>query len=97
MGLLLPSVTRVGLTAEVRDSPSEPRACTRCHVLAWSAREEKGRSERLAGILPGKPDFVKVEWDRAAEKAGQGQPRKPGGGKPTSGVGPEGGEPPRLY
>ena len=38
-------------------------------VCLVRAREENGRSERLAGILPGKLDFVKVEWDRAAEKS----------------------------
>src|SRR5208282_4618201 len=33
------------------------------------AREENWKSDRLAGILPGKPDLVKVEWDPAAGSA----------------------------
>jgi len=33
------------------------------------AREKNWKSDRLAGILPGKPDFVKVEWEPAAGSA----------------------------
>src|SRR5208282_2026461 len=33
------------------------------------AREENWKSDRLTGILPGKPDLVKVEWDPAAGSA----------------------------
>src|SRR5208282_2009806 len=33
------------------------------------AREENWKSDRLTGILPGKPDLVKVEWDSAAGSA----------------------------
>ena len=35
------------------------------------AREVNWRSDRLTGILPGKPDLVKVEWDHAAGRLPQ--------------------------
>src|SRR5271166_2673188 len=78
MGLLLPSVTRVGLTAEVGDSPSEPRARTRCHVLAWSARgrrmgdlkgwRESCQRSRISSRWSGIPPQRKVEKTGVQER-----------------------------
>src|SRR5271157_4802859 len=69
----------LGLTR--RESPAFRRGeCQRFRVGTTCAqsmsrlgmvrtREENWRTDRLAGILPGKPDFVKVEWDPAAGSA----------------------------
>jgi hypothetical protein len=38
------------------------------------AREENGGSERLAGILPGKPDPVKVDWPHPASEPAWKEP-----------------------
>jgi hypothetical protein len=58
------------------------------------AREENWRSDWLAGILPGKPDLVKVEWDHAAEKPDRADPASRAGGTPRVGSALRVGSPP---